>query len=211
MTAKNNQLPFNIPNQELKSLVISNNCNLFLGNVMGKKIDSRMKIYKCIAKLQDRKQQEFIHALWVDGICPVGNSLSKYIKVSDFKSSLSANWEFNISNNSWEHFGPNYIFSAENVAYFSEWTSQYIAQSINITAQELDEIILNLEEDEFESLRKKEYNGQGDGLKYLQEYIKMRMENENSELKKRFLDIYSKLSIQKEQNQEQKRSFGSIS
>ena len=169
-----------------------------------------MKIYECITKLQDRKQQEFIHALWIDGICPVGNSLSKYIKVSDFESSLSNNWKF-ILNNSWEHIGTNYIFSVENAAYFSEWTSQYIAQSINITSQELDEIILNLEKSEFKSLRKKEYNGQGDSLKYLQEYIKMRMENENSELKKRFLDIYSKLSIQKEQNQQQKRSFGSIS
>ena len=67
-----------------------------------------------------------------------------------------------------------------------------------------------MEKSEFESLRKKEYSGQGDGLKYLQEYVKMRMENENSELKKRFSDIYSKLSIQKEQKQEQKRSFGGI-
>ena len=38
----------------------------------------------------------------------------------------------------------------------------------------------------------------------------MRMENESSELKQRFLDIYSKLSIKKEQNQEQKRSFEGI-
>ena len=120
MTAKNNQPPFNIPNQELKSLVTFTNCASFLENVMGKKIDSRMKIYECITKLQNDAQQKFTHALWVDGICPAGNSLSKYTEVSDFESSLSNNWEFNISNNSWEHFGPNYIFSAEDTTHFSK-------------------------------------------------------------------------------------------
>ena len=206
------QVQFNLQTTELEPLVISTNCGLFLENILRKQLDSRMKIYReCIIKLPT-KQQEFTHALWNDGISPIHNALSKYVSQRDFQTSVSTNWEFDIKKETLHHYSPNYTFSTTDIANFSHWISEYLIESVKITAQELDEIILELENDELDSLKNKEYNQQSDDLKFLKKYLQMRIKIENnSELGKKFMVILAHFEVEKERNQEGKNLMGKIS